>query len=415
MNKKASKKFSIKQGIAIFLAATFFFVIGNGASASLTNNSDNITDLQERRRGVQANIDEQVALLAQARAERNDIIAELIELDIELAEVTYDYYEAVDNLEIVTQLLHFSQQSLAEAERQREAQFEMLRLRLRSLHENSPLGYIELLLSSGSIADFLNNMEHFSRILEHDNTMLDALMETEARVTRITQETAQRHGEVQALTLELEHRINVLEATLYVHGMRVEELEADEASHQAMINQLDADRQQLNLQILNAQAQADAARARQQSANAQTTRNVTLSADAVFLWPVQGRREISSGYGWRTHPISRRNEFHEGIDMRAPNGTPILAAEEGFVSFAGWMSGYGNTIIIDHGLDGNGNRVTTLYAHNSRNIAQQGQWVERGDHIANVGSTGFSTGPHLHFEVRLNGQHTDPGPYLGLN
>ena len=410
MNNKAN----IKKGIVIFLVATFFFTIGGNASASLTNNP-NLTDLQERRRAVQANIDEQVALLAEARAERNDTMAEIIELDIELSEVTNDYYEALENLEIVTELLYQAQENLAEAERQREAQFEMLRLRLRSLHENSPLGYIELLLSSGSIADFLNNMEHFSRILEHDNTMLDALTETEARVARNKQETAQRHTEVQTLTLELEHRINALEATLYMRGSRIEELELDEAAYQAMINQLDADRQQLNLQILNAQAQADAARARQQSANAQTARNVTLSADALFTWPVAGRREISSGYGWRTHPISRRSEFHEGIDMRAPNGTHIFAAADGFVSFAGWMSGYGNTIIIDHGTDGNGNRVTTLYGHNSRNIATQGQWVEQGDHIANVGSTGISTGPHLHFEVRLNGQHTDPGPYLGLN
>jgi len=123
------------------------------------------------------------------------------------------------------------------------------------------------------------------------------------------------------------------------------------------------------------------------------------------IWPVTG--QISSGFGWRNNPIGRGNEYHYGIDIPARSGTPIRAAGGGTVTFAGWNSGYGNTIIIDHGSG-----ITTMYAHNSSNNVTEGQRVERGDIIAYVGSTGRSTGPHVHYEVRRNGTALDPVTFL---
>lgn len=123
------------------------------------------------------------------------------------------------------------------------------------------------------------------------------------------------------------------------------------------------------------------------------------------IWPVSG--QISSGFGWRRSPFGRGNEFHNGVDIPARTGTPIRAAGGGTVTFAGWRNGYGNTVIIDHGSG-----ITTLYAHNTRNIATEGSRVERGDIIAHVGSTGRSTGPHLHYEVKRNGTAVNPVPFL---
>ena len=124
------------------------------------------------------------------------------------------------------------------------------------------------------------------------------------------------------------------------------------------------------------------------------------------LWPITA--QISSPFGWRRNPFGGRgSEFHSGIDLRAPTGTPIRAAGGGTVTFQGWRSGYGNTVIIDHGSG-----FTTLYAHNSANLVNVGQRVERGDIIARVGSTGRTTGPHLHFEVMLNGSHLNPRHYM---
>ena len=125
------------------------------------------------------------------------------------------------------------------------------------------------------------------------------------------------------------------------------------------------------------------------------------------LWPITA--EISSGFGRRQNPMGGRGtEFHQGIDLRAPTGTPIRAAGGGTVIFSGWQGGYGQVVIIDHGLGG----FSTLYAHNSVNLVYVGQRVERGDIIARVGTTGRTTGAHLHFEVRINGRHQNPRNYM---
>ena len=124
-------------------------------------------------------------------------------------------------------------------------------------------------------------------------------------------------------------------------------------------------------------------------------------------WPVPGRSNISSGYGSRTSPIKGKGEFHPGLDIPAPTGTAICAAESGKVISSGSINGYGYTVIIDHG-----NGLSTLYGHNSKLKVRVGQFVSRGDVIALAGSTGWSTGPHCHFEVRVNGRHTNPWSYL---
>jgi murein DD-endopeptidase MepM/ murein hydrolase activator NlpD len=124
------------------------------------------------------------------------------------------------------------------------------------------------------------------------------------------------------------------------------------------------------------------------------------------IWPISG--QISSGFGWRQNPMGGRGtQHHDGIDIRAPRGTPIRATGGGTVVSAGWQNGYGNTVVISHGSG-----ITTMYAHNTRNNVRVGQRVERGEIIAYVGSTGLSTGNHLHYEVRVNGRAVNPVPYL---
>ena len=124
-------------------------------------------------------------------------------------------------------------------------------------------------------------------------------------------------------------------------------------------------------------------------------------------WPVEGRYYVSSGYVGRISPVGNGYEFHTGINIPAPEGYEIRAAEDGTVINAGWINGYGNTVIIDHG-----GGISTLYAHNSSVEVENGQSVHRGDVIALCGSTGYATGSHCHFEVRVNGEHTDPWEYL---
>ncbi len=124
-------------------------------------------------------------------------------------------------------------------------------------------------------------------------------------------------------------------------------------------------------------------------------------------WPAPEYYQITSLYGWRTHPIWKDTRMHTGMDIRTPSGAKIVAVNSGQVQYSGRLDGYGNVVIIDHG-----GKITTLYAHNSELLVKEGQWVKKGQAIAKAGSTGYSTGPHLHFEVRENGKHVNPYPWV---
>ena len=371
---------------------------------------DNIRDLQQRRQGVQENIRELQGLLADAQAERDYTLAEILQMDIELVTAAAAHEEALDNLARVTAQLAAAEEDLVVAEELRVAQMETLRSRIRFMHENSSMSYIELLFASDSISDFLSNMEHISRIIERDNNILGNLQETEERIARNRDAIAYNLVEVITMTDALEATIENLEITLDARNTRMHELEAQAELNRSQIAQYQQQEANLNRDIVNAQAQAAAAARAAQRATTHT-HSVTQSANALFVWPVDGPRMITSGFGWRRRPIGSGTEFHTGLDMRAPFNTPILAAADGTVIFSGWTSGgWGNKVIIDHG-----GGLHTWYAHNTRNLVSAGQQVVAGERIALAGSTGQSTGPHLHFEVRLNGRYVDPRPYLGIN
>ena len=400
-----SKKRSIKLKRLVSIIAVFAAVF---ALTFNTLANDNLRDLQQRRQSAQENIREQRALLAEAQAERNATLAEIVQMDIELTELTYEYMIAREDLENTTTLLEEAQIDLAHAQEQRQAQFETLRTRIRFMHENNSMTYIELLFASENIADFLSNMEHITRIIEHDNNLLTNLQETEERIARHHDTIARHHEEISLLTSQLEGRIASLEAAMDHREARITELESSEYYHRHLAAIFEQEEREIQIHILNAEARLAAEQAARRPAPGRSP-SVSVDANAVFVWPVDGPRGVNSGYGYRRRPFGGGMEFHTGLDLRAPLGTPILAAADGVVTMSQYRRGYGNTVVINHG-----GGLSTLYAHHSRLLVSVGDEVMAGDVIALAGSTGISTGSHLHFEVLINGQHTDPSPYLGL-
>jgi murein DD-endopeptidase MepM/ murein hydrolase activator NlpD len=246
-----------------------------------------------------------------------------------------------------------------------------------------------VLLQSQSLNEFLDRRYQLKRVHQADQRTLlslktdadrlehqrNAVEQTRMKITLLTQQLAVQKGQLEQLAIDQKSSISRLRTDKRAMEVAESQLEQDSQALTSLINQ----------RLVGAQ--------------------VAFRGNGQLMLPVVG--EITSPFGWRMHPVLGYERFHAGIDFGVDYGTAIYAAERGTVIFAGWYGGYGNAVIIDHG-----GSITTLYAHASELYVVEGQAVQRGQAIATVGSTGLSTGPHLHFEVRRDGEPTDPIAYL---
>jgi len=395
----------------LFKNIVFGLVLGGLFAAAMIFGGDaqarNLTDLNRQLQEQRDERDALRALLLEAQEAQQTAVAEMIMLDLELFEVESEYLIASESLRYFEELLARTEAELAEAEAAKEERLDTLRARLRFLQQNGNLSYIELLLTSQSLTDFVSNREHFRRILEHDQEIIAALQALEIEIAQKRDEIEVQRFAVQIHTEELALAVADIEATMAVRAIRIAELLENEEYYQQLYNaQVDA--VTATQRAVNA-AQAEADRLAAQQRIAALNASFRANDNADMLWPLARSPFVSSGYGWRQRPFGGGSEFHTGFDMPATRNTPILAADAGIVTFVGWRTGYGNTIVIYHG-----GGISTLYAHIHGGTTRVSLWqdVYRGQHIAGVGSTGLSTGNHLHFEVLVNGNHVNPGPFL---
>jgi len=290
--------------------------------------------------------------------------------------------------------------------------------RLRGMYEYGPASYLDVLLNSTSFTDFVERWDLLRYILhsdgvliarinveaEHYATMVDALAATEATLSSQEQDQQRKRSELGVLADERQQLLAAAQAQKSVIATQVVQLENLTAAEEARLQALIAEKQREDAAAVCG-AQIAAAQARRAAAAAAglppPIEHPCTSAPGVFSWPAHG--PITSPFGYRISPITGGREFHTGIDIGADYGAPILASADGIVIYAGWYGGYGNVEIIDHGSG-----LSTLYAHCSVLYAVVNQRVQRGQVIALVGATGWATGPHLHFEIRVNGVPVDP-------
>lgn len=295
-----------------------------------------------------------------------------------------------ENYNVAQNKLNSLQKDLARVTNEYKSIDFQMRRRIRQIFKTQRQGFFELLLVAEDINEFSDRLYYEGLIIKKDFASME-----KARA---------KAREIAAIKTKIEIEKRAISTSISVMNREQSKLKKEIIKNEKMILKLKTDRKAYE------KAERDLAR-NSDSIQSMLSHNTSKenALGTSFLWPVRGK--ITSPFGWRIHPIFKSRTFHSGIDIAAPFNTPVKASNSGTVIFVGWYGGYGKVVMIDHGLI-NGKSVTTLYAHlNSWNVSK-GQKVSKGDIIAREGTTGYSTGPHVHFEVRLNGKVQNPLNYL---
>jgi murein DD-endopeptidase MepM/ murein hydrolase activator NlpD len=280
---------------------------------------------------------------------------------------------------------------LAKAEKGYQGKQSATVARLKFLQRQQGSRGWALLLESENLNEFLDRRYQLRRVYQSDRTVLAQLQKAAMVIEQQRRQVERQKNEVALLTQELQAQKAEYQAQAESQQELIKRLRQDQAALEAAEEQLARDSQNLSV-LIQRLSRGDRSR-------------IAVRGTGKMGFPSIG--EITSSFGYRLHPILGYNRFHAGMDFGADTGSPIYAADSGVVIFSGWYGGFGQAVILDHG-----NSLTTLYAHSSELYVSEGQSVQRGQVIAAIGSTGLSTGPHLHFEVRKNGEPVDPMKYL---
>ncbi len=363
-------------GVSILSAVPAFRANAETAQQKIDNSIKKQNEIKDQIND--ANIKKQNAM-AQYNAIDKEVVAQQIVVD----SINADVAEAEAKVAEKDAEL---QEAQAECDRQYEGYCERAKLLL----EKGTVSYLEILIHAQSFSDFLTRISLVKEIADYDNGKLNELKEYAAEVEAIRNELKEESDRLGALKSEADSQMAVLKEKQAQSQRLIDSLMSDIAQYEKALKAQEA---------AEAAAREEIRRLTQGSSGSYT--------GGKFAWPSTSTY-ITSPYGTRVHPVTGKVKTHSGIDIGAAMGTNIYAAADGTVLISGWNSGgYGNYVVIDHG-----GGLTTLYAHCSSLLVSAGQKVTRGQVIAKCGSTGMSTGPHVHFEVLKNGSHTDPNAYL---
>ena len=369
--------------------------------ARINSLREELREYQRRRNEVQTHIN---AIDFERRAElaRKSILDDRIMftgMEIDIIEATIVQYEI---------LIIEKEEEVVRAQEREDNQLQLFRTRVRNMEENGVISYLEILFDSTSFADLLARMDFVSDIMRADEQIYHSLIAAR-------EATIEAKEELEATRLELEEeRVllyerkdelaeQVAEADALIYQL-LQDREAEQTLHDALVADENRILRQIREQEEEIRRQEAAAAAAAAAARAGQAPVVRGTGD--LTWPVPGHRRISSPFGIRQHPVFGVMRAHNGIDIPAPHGVSVVAADRGTVITSSYNSSFGNFIVISHG------NMNTLYAHLSTRSVRVGDTVQRGQVIGRVGSTGISTGPHLHFEVHVNGQRVNPQRFL---
>lgn len=353
--------------------------------------AENITDLQEQSNEISQALNETNNKLQVVQDEISANMQQLQELDNQVAQSQEELNQlSIQVNELMVQISE-NEENLEKTQKEYEVLQGLLDARLMQMYETPKLGFLQVLFESKNITDFLSTYYAMKELAEYDSELLGTVKK--------------QKQEIETTKLILTEKKKQVTENKQIQQKKTQVLENTKTMRQYYISKLTKEEQILQSKIdeYNLQVSAIEAEIKLLALN-------TISEEYVggtMIWPVPGYTAITSEYGMRVHPITGAFKLHTGVDVGAPIGASFVAAANGVVTKATFNQAYGNMVVIDHG-----GGVQTLYAHGSEIITKVGQTVSAGDEVLKVGSTGYSTGPHAHFEIRINGQTVNPLEFL---
>ncbi len=396
-----------KKAVCLLLSAALIFTYSEPAQAvtneSIREKEAEIEAAKKEVSSLKSSLTDVEALKKELEQSKSDLTTYVTELDHKLSGIQEKIQQYNTLITEKEEQIEETTTELNEAIRRQEEQYEAMKKRIQFMYERGDTFYLELLFSSTSFSDMINKADYIEALSEYDQRKLEEYVETKEMV-QLCKEKLEAEKEVldeaklavEAEEANISELIGQKEAQIVSVSSDISNKEAAIKEYEDMIAQENAEIAALEKAVAEEKARLEAENAQARTYNG-----------GMFAMPCPGFKRISDEYGNRIHPILGTQQFHNGVDLAAPSGTPIYAAYDGDVVAATYSGSMGNYIMIDHGSG-----LYTIYMHCSALYVSKGQSVTKGQNIAAVGSTGRSTGPHLHFSVRLNGSYVSPWNYI---
>lgn len=403
MKKRLVKVLALWLALTIFAGYAYSSKAAPITSESIQEKEEQIEQAQEERDRLQASLTDAKEVKQSLEAQKKDLNTYITELDKELTAIINNIEELETKISEKETEIEETQAELELARETEAEQYANMVERIRYIYEHGEESYLEILFSGTSFSDMLNRVEYLEQISTYDQKMLEQYILNRQMIELLEQQLLTDKALLEETKAGKESEQAALEELIAAKEQTIKEYEADIANKEQAIAAYEADIREEN-ELIAALEAAIAEEKRQLLAQNQKL----LTYDGgQFKFPLAYYTRLSDDYGWRMHPTLHVQKFHNGIDLAAPTGTDIYAAYDGKVVAAAYSSSMGNYVMIDHG-----DELYTIYMHASKLYVSAGDIVVKGETIAAVGSTGRSTGPHLHFGVRLNGQYVSPWNYL---
>lgn len=348
-----------------------------------------------QKANIQSKINAQRAKMNALKDEQADLLTQKEALDQQQTLKSEEVALVREELEMYRQLIIEKEEEARISQENADKWFAAYKKHIRNTEEQGTTNmYLDLLFSSESMADVISRIDNINEILEYDKRVRDNYIASKIAAEQAKKEYEEAAALLEVKEVELQAEIEKLEGELNTLQSELTALQSDIDGYQAVINQYAADEKRIDREI---KAMAEELKKQQ----------TPPTSTGSYIWPSRSCFVVTSKYGWRTISLYGSARFHAGIDIGASMGTPIVAADGGNVIVSAYDGGYGNYVMINHG-DGR----STLYGHMSSRAVSVGQTVNQGQVIGYVGSTGNSTGPHIHFEIRVNGGTVNPLKYF---